>query len=243
MNILTVYANPNPRSFCHAILERFTQGLSDAGHSYEIVDLYAMKFNPVLSIRDFASWIDDDTPINILKSMLLHNSGGPIQRFFAERWLRNKDSAAIARLVRWLRPRDVVKQQQKVARAQGLALIYPVWFVGMPAILKGWIERVFTYGFAFSLAPEGWRGDIGGRIPLFKHEKALLISTTLFDEESYKAGLGAAMQQLIDDFGFRYPGVKQVEHVYFYSVGAVGGEGRRGYLQEAYRLGKEYCLS
>ena len=51
------------------------------------------------------------------------------------------------------------------------------------------------------------------------------------------------MTRLIDDFGFRYPGVKQVEHVYFYSVGAVGVEGRRGYLQEAYRLGKEYCLS
>jgi NAD(P)H dehydrogenase (quinone) len=243
MNILTVYANPNPRSFCHAILKSFTQGLSDAGHSYEIVDLYAMKFNPVLSVRDFSNWIGADTPVNILKSMLLHNSGGPIQRFFAERWLRNKDSKAIARLVRWLRPRDVVKQQQKVAGAQGLAIIYPVWFVGMPAILKGWIERVFTYGFAFSLAQEGWKGDIGGRIPLFKHEKALLISTTLFDEQSYNNGLRDAMNRLTDDFGFRYPGVKQVAHVYFYSVGAVGAEARRGYLQEAYRLGKEYCVN
>jgi NAD(P)H dehydrogenase (quinone) len=157
--------------------------------------------------------------------------------------LRNKDSADIARLARWLRPRDVVKQQQKVAWAQGLVIIYPVWFVGMPAILKGWIERVFTFGFAFSLAPEGWKGDIGGQIPLFRHEKALLISTTMFDEESYKAGLGAAMQQLIDDFGFRHPGIKQVEHVFFYSVGAVGVEVRKGYLQEAYRLGKEYCNS
>jgi NAD(P)H dehydrogenase (quinone) len=51
------------------------------------------------------------------------------------------------------------------------------------------------------------------------------------------------MTKLIDDFGFRYPGVKQVEHVYFYSVGAVGAEVRRGYLQEAYRLGKEYCVN
>lgn len=240
MHILTVYANPNPGSFCHAILERFAQGLSDAGHSYEVVDLYATKFNPVLKLRDFSNWIDDDTPVNILKSMLLHNSGGPIQRFFAERWLRNKDSADIARYIRMVRPRDIVEQQKKVARAQGLAIIYPVWFVGMPAILKGWIERVFTYGFAFSLAPEGWKGDIRGRIPLFRHEKALLISTTLFDEESYKTGLGPAMQQLIDDFGFRYPGVKKVEHVYFYSVGAVGAEVRRGYLQEAYRQGREF---
>ena len=80
-------------------------------------------------------------------------------------------------------------------------------------------------------------------MPLFKHEKALLISTTLFDEQAYNDGFRDAMTRLIDDFGFCYPGVKQVEHVYFYSVGAVGVEGRRGYLQEAYRLGKEYCLS
>jgi NAD(P)H dehydrogenase (quinone) len=116
-----------------------------------------------------------------------------------------------------------------------------VWFVGFPAILKGWIERVFTYGFAYSLTPDGWKGDIKGRVPLFQHEKALLISTTLFNEESYQAGLGEAMTRLIDDFGFRYPGIKTVEHVYFYSVSAVGEEVRRSYLGEAHRLGREYC--
>jgi NAD(P)H dehydrogenase (quinone) len=51
------------------------------------------------------------------------------------------------------------------------------------------------------------------------------------------------MTRLIDDFGFRYPGVKNVEHVYFYSVSAVGEEVRRSYLQEAYRLGKEFSLA
>jgi len=136
-----------------------------------------------------------------------------------------------------------VDQQKKVAEAQGLVIISPVWFVGFPAILKGWIERVFTYGFAYSLTPERWRGDIKGRIPLFKHEKALLISTTLFNEKSYQTGLSEAMKKLIDDFGFRYPGIKNVEHVYFYSVSAVGDEARRGCLQEAYRLGKEFSLS
>jgi len=160
-----------------------------------------------------------------------------------ERWLRNKDSAYISNLIRRLRPKDVVEQQKKVALAQALAIISPVWFVGFPAILKGWIERVFTYGFAYSLTRDGWKGDIKGRIPLFTHEKALLISTTLFDEESYQTGLGEAMKRLIDDFGFRYPGIKKVEHVYFYSVSAVGDGVRRNYLQEAYRLGKEFCTS
>jgi NAD(P)H dehydrogenase (quinone) len=242
MNVLTVYANPSPKSFCHAILEQFTQGLNDAGHSSEIVDLYAMKFNPVLTARDYPNWIDENIPLETLKSMILDNSGGSFQKFFMEKWLRNKNSAYLAKLIRKLRPRDIVEQQKKVAGAQGLAIISPVWFVGFPAILKGWIERVFTYGFAYSLTPEGWRGDIKGRVPLFKQGKALLISTTLFNEESYQDGIKGAMTKLIDDFGFRYPGIKTVEHVYFHSVSAVGDETRGGYLQEAYRLGKEFIL-
>lgn len=242
MKILIVYANPNPKSFCHAILEQFTQGLEDAGHTYEVVDLYAMRFNPVLKARDFPNWVDENAPVETLKGMILENSGGSIQRLILERWLRNKDSGYISKMIRKLRPREIVEQQKKVAQAEGLAIIFPVWFVGFPAILKGWVERVFTYGFAYSLTPEGWRGDIKGRVPLFKHEKALLISTTLFNEESYQSGLQEAMTRLIDDFGFRYPGIKKVEHVYFYSVSAVGNNIRQGYLQEAYRLGKEYAF-
>lgn len=48
MNVLTIYAHPNPKSFCHAVLERFTKGLADAGHSNEVVDLYAIGFDPRL---------------------------------------------------------------------------------------------------------------------------------------------------------------------------------------------------
>lgn len=39
MNVLTIYAHHNPKSFCHAVLEKFTAGLEDAGHKNEVVDL------------------------------------------------------------------------------------------------------------------------------------------------------------------------------------------------------------
>ena len=77
-------------------------------------------------------------------------------------------------------------QQAKVAKAQALAFISPVYFVGFPAMLKGWIERVFTLGFAFGLTPDAWKGDIGGGVPLLTHEKALIIQTTIFDERAYQ---------------------------------------------------------
>ena len=156
MKVLTVYANPNPRLFCHAILEQFSRGLEDAGHTNEVVDLYAIRFNPVLKLWDYASWINETTPMEYLKAMI-QSSTNRFVWFFAERWLRNKEISDIVKLARIFRPRDVLKQQRKIAEADALVIIAQVWFVGFPAILKGWIERVFSYGFAFAFKSEGWK--------------------------------------------------------------------------------------
>jgi putative NADPH-quinone reductase len=48
------------------------------------------------------------------------------------------------------------------------------------------------------------------------------------------------MTRIIDDWGLRYPGVKRVEHVYFYGVPVVDDETRRRYLERSYKLGKEF---
>jgi NAD(P)H dehydrogenase (quinone) len=240
-----VYAHPNPKSFCHAILEQFTKGLEDAGHTSEVVDLYAIGFDPVFRLQDFASYVHEGMPVDILEQMnlkqhVLDSAGGPIQRFIASRWLRDKDLVEVAKFIRERRPKDVIAQWEKIKSAQGLAFIAPTFWLHFPAILKGWFERVFAYGDAYALTPVGWSGDAKGRVPLLHHKKALVISTTLFSEEDYKADWEAPMTRIIDDWGLRYPGVKNVEHVYFYRVPAVDDETRRGYLQESYRLGKEY---
>jgi NAD(P)H dehydrogenase (quinone) len=52
---------------------------------------------------------------------------------------------------------------------------------------------MLTLGFAFPLTSEGWRGNLAGRLPPLQHEKALIINTTLFTEEAYRAGLGEAI--------------------------------------------------
>lgn len=249
MNILTIYAHPNPKSFCHAVLEQFGKGLADAGHSYEVVDLYAIGFDPVWSARDAPNWMDENMPQELLdrvdlKQELLDAAKNPLERFMVRRWIGNKDPRAIIRALReQRRPKDVLEQQEKVARAQALAFIAPVWFVGFPAILKGWFDRVFSLGFAFGLSEEGWRGHVSGRIPLLSHEKALIINTTIFDEETYRAGFGDAMGRLTDEWCLRYPGIKSVEHVYFYAVPGADDATRRGYLDRAYRIGREFAAS
>lgn len=247
MKVLTVYAHPNPGSFCHAVLERFIQGLADAGHESEVADLYAIKFNPVFAGNDFAFFAHESVPPDVLTDAELHDgmvagSGGPLRRRIAARWLRDKDRAELLRIVAKQRPKDVLEQQAKVARADGLAVIAPIFWMNFPAILRGWVERVFTYGFVYTMTADGWRnGDLHGRVPLLKHRKALIVTSTFFTERDYRdSGIGDAIKLLVDDYGFRYPGVNTVEHEFFYAVGAVDAETRERYLQRAYRLGHEF---
>ncbi len=246
MNVLTIYAHHNPRSFCHAVLERFDHGLRDAGHTNDVVDLYAIRFNPVFDDQDEPDWIDDSVPDDVLANMhvqrsLLEAARNPLRRLMVRRWIGNRSDRDIVRRVHALGPpRDVAEQQAKVARADALAFVAPVYFVGFPAVLKGWIERVFSLGFAFGMTAQAWRGDIAGRIPLLTHEKALIIQTTLWNEQSYAAGLEAAMKVLIDDYALQYPGIKRIEHEYFHAVHGADDTTRRAYLDRAYRLGREF---
>ncbi len=246
MKVMTVIANPSPKSFCHAILEQFNRGLADAGHTNEVVDLYAINFDPVFRIDDFASYIHESMPPELLVAMnlkqrVLDSAGNPLMRLGASLWLRNKTPVQIARFIHSHRPKDVIAQWEKLNNAQGLAFISPVFWLHFPAILKGWFERVFSYGDAYALTLDGWQGHARGRVPLLKHEKALIINTTLFSEEDYKAAWQVPMTRIIDDWGLRYPGIKKVEHVFFYRVAVADDETLKGYLERAYLLGKEFA--
>jgi NAD(P)H dehydrogenase (quinone) len=245
MNVMTVIAHPNPKSYCHAILRQFDAGLKASGHTNDIVDLYAIKFDPVFKTRDFAGYIHESMPLDMLEQMDLMKSimdfcGGPIQRIVAKLWLRGKGPLELVKIIRKQAPKDVIAQQKRVARAQALAFIAPNYWMNFPAILKGWFERVFAPGFAYDLTPEGWRGSSAGRIPLLGHEKALVINTTHFKEETYQGDFGKAMTSVIDHWGLRYPGVKRVEHVYFYGADVSSLEARQAWLEESYRLGRDF---
>ena len=246
MKVLTVFAHNGRHSFCRSVLERFDAGLREAGHTNEIVDLHAIGFDPVIRDRDAPNWMDADAPDEViaawnLREQMLEGARGPFRRLALKRLLGDRDTRGIIRLLQErFRPADVRLQQEKVKAADALAFIAPVYFVGFPAMLKGWIERVFTLGFAFGLTPEGWRGDISGRIPRLTHEKALIMQTTIFDQAAYDAGLRDAMRVLIDEFALRYPGIKRVEHEYFYAVHGADSTRLAEYLNRAHQLGREF---
>ncbi|WP_299350367.1 NAD(P)H-dependent oxidoreductase [uncultured Shimia sp.] len=46
-------------------------------------------------------------------------------------------------------PPDILKEQDRIARADAICLIFPLFWWGMPATLKGWVDRVWTWGWAY----------------------------------------------------------------------------------------------
>ena len=66
------------------------------------------------------------------------------------------------------------------------------------------------------------------------------MTSTIFDENAYDDGIRDAIGKVIDDWGFRYPGIANVEHVYFYAATAASPETIQLYLEQAYDLGRNF---
>jgi NAD(P)H dehydrogenase (quinone) len=245
MKVLIIFAHPNPRSFTKAVLDNFIRGIKEAGHQYEIIDLYKIKFNPIFQDMDFAFFVDKDMPKDLFQQMdlratIISLAGGPLKRFIAKRYIKNKTDNELINLIHSQKPKDILVQQKKVAEADVLVFITQVFWMHFPALVKGWMERVLTYGFAYKLNEKGWKGDPDGRIPLLKIKKAVIMHPTFFNEKVYREkGFKAAMEKTIDDWSLKYPGIANVDHIYFHSILSVSPETRKKYLEIAYLKGKE----
>jgi NAD(P)H dehydrogenase (quinone) len=245
MKTVIIYAHPNPMSFTKAVLDNFVRGLKEGGHEYEIIDLYKTRFNPVFQNMDSAFFVDEEMPKDLfrqmdMRAMIVGLAGGPLKRLAAKLYIRNKTDEQLIRLIKAQKPRDVLEQQEKVAGADVLVFITQVFWMHFPALVKGWMERVLTYGFAYKLNEDGWRGDPDGRIPLLKIKKAVIMHPTFFNEQVYREkGFKAAMEKTIDEWSLRYPGIEKVDHIYFHSILSVSPETRKKYLEIAYLKGRE----
>jgi NAD(P)H dehydrogenase (quinone) len=179
MKVLIIFAHPNPMSFTRAVLDNFARGLREAGHQYEVVDLYKIKFNPVFQDMDYAFFVDKDLPMDLfrqmdLRKMIVELAGGPVKKMIAKWYIKNKSDDELIALINSQKPKDVLLQQEKLANADVLVIITQVFWLHFPALVKGWMERVLTYGFAYRLNESGWKGDPDGRIPLLKIKKAVI---------------------------------------------------------------------
>jgi NAD(P)H dehydrogenase (quinone) len=108
-------------------------------------------------------------------------------------------------------PQDIAKEQGFVKWADLLIFIYPIWWGGMPAILKGYIDRIFTSGFAY-------RSYESGILPLLSGKKALIMSTMGQAKADYEKGMFKAMNLVNVEGIFGFCGIDVEDHLYISSI-------------------------
>lgn len=122
-------------------------------------------------------------------------------------------------------PDDIRAEQTHLTWADAVTVIHPVWWTGLPAILKGYIDRVFTYGFAYSYGPSGREGLLAGR-------KVLSFSCHGHPESVYHdLGMHDALRLTSDEGIWRFAGFEVAEHVFFGAVPSATPEVRAEYLE------------
>jgi NAD(P)H dehydrogenase (quinone) len=133
-------------------------------------------------------------------------------------------------------PEDVAREQAKIDRADALAFIYPVWWSDCPAKLKGWFDRVLSYGYAYTYTTVGEHATSKIRIA-----KALALCPAGHTVEHLEAiGIAESMRRVMIQDRLLGVGVKTAKLEIL--GGMVGGQAavRANNLERAYRLGREF---
>lgn len=127
----------------------------------------------------------------------------------------------------------IVREQTRIERAEALALVFPVWWWSFPAILKGWIDRVFSEGWAYNFTPGLSRGRL-------KDRPTLLLGVGGSRQSTYrKYGYDEAMRIQIDVGILGYCGLRDVTTRIFHDV-EQDAEARLRYLDEARDVGRRF---
>ncbi|MEO4002151.1 NAD(P)H-dependent oxidoreductase [Mesorhizobium sp. CAU 1732] len=137
MKALIVHAHPEPQSFTTSMKDTARRVLEAQGYDTVVSDLYAQQFNPVASASDFGSRKRDDYLVYALEQ-------------------RNGfETSSLAP--------DIAEEVDKLLAADLLVLNFPFYWFSMPAILKGWIDRVFLSGPLYGGVRFYDKGGLRGR--------------------------------------------------------------------------------
>ncbi|PZU07803.1 NAD(P)H-dependent oxidoreductase [Sphingomonas sp.] len=173
MNILIVFAHPEPKSLSASLRDVAIRELEAAGHQVKVSDLYAMQWKSQVDRADFPALASNERLLPVAAS----------KTAFATGTLTD----------------DVKAEIDKLQWADTLILQFPLWWFAMPAILKGWVDRVYAYGFAYGVGEHSDRrwGDRYGE-GVMAGKRAMLIVAAGGWEEHYSArGVNGPIDDLL----------------------------------------------
>ncbi|XP_027992653.2 ribosyldihydronicotinamide dehydrogenase [quinone] isoform X2 [Eptesicus fuscus] len=124
--VLIVYAHQEPQSFNGCLKKVAVETLSKQGCTVTVSDLYAMGFEPRATRNDITG---------ALSNPEVFSYGVEAYEAYKKRSLTS----------------DIVDEQKKVQEADLVIFQFPLYWFSVPAILKGWMDRVLCQGFAFDL--------------------------------------------------------------------------------------------
>jgi NAD(P)H dehydrogenase (quinone) len=185
MKVLLVFAHPEPLSLNAALRDVAIKELEAHGHEVRVSDLYVDGWKSEVDRADFPK-LAPNTRLQVA-------------------------AASKAAFVGNALTADVKAEIEKLLWADTLILQFPLWWFGMPAILKGWVDRVFAYGLAYGVGEHSDRrwGDRYGE-GTFAGKRAMLIVTAGGWEEHYSArGVNGPIDDLLFPINhgmFYYPG-------------------------------------
>ncbi len=173
MNVLIVYAHPEPQSLNGSLKDLAVETLTALGHEVKVSDLYAMRWKAVADADDF--------PDRAYPDRLRY--GGESKHAF----------------LGGSQPADVAAEQEKLLWADAVIFQFPLWWFSAPAILKGWVERVYAYGFAYGVGPhEGERwGDRYGEGNLLGRRALLSITLGGREPQYSERGVNGALDDVL----------------------------------------------
>ena len=123
-------------------------------------------------------------------------------------------------------PEDIRTEQAEISRADRLVFIYPVWWAALPARMKGYIDRVFSLGFAYDFQD-------GMPVGLLSGKEVLIVNTTGSSGDLYsQSGMHEAIRKTSDTGIFEFCGLKVLDHLFFGAVPFVDDEVRKDYLDQ-----------
>ncbi|CAN7678870.1 MULTISPECIES: NAD(P)H-dependent oxidoreductase [Duganella] len=173
MNVLIVYAHPEPKSLNGALKDFAVRRLEAAGHAVQVSDLYAMKWKALVDAGDVV--------------------GGPAGDRF--------DPVADSRraYANDLQSADIASEQDKLRWADTVIFQFPMWWFSMPAIMKGWVERVYAFGFGYGVGEHSdvrW-GDRYGEGTLAGKRAMLVVTAGGWASHYGPRGVNGAIDDLL----------------------------------------------
>jgi NAD(P)H dehydrogenase (quinone) len=199
--VLIVYAHPEPTSLTRQLVEVSVQTLRQQGHEVLQSDLYGMRWKAVFDEHDFPARADAE------RLSFVDESG---HSYASER------QAA-----------DIEAEQQKVLAADAVIFQFPLWWYGMPAIMKGWVDRVWAYGLAYGYKNAGNKYRYGDGA--FKGKRALLCVSVGGPARDYSPrGINGPLDQLlfpITHGTLFFPGMDVLPTHAVYGTGSIDAEG------------------